>query len=50
MLFAIVTGLALCAGCVSETVTRQKGVGQGGTEVVSERTVWIWQKDFWTRR
>ena len=44
---ALLIGLACCAGCINQTVTRGKGLGQPGGKVLRSRTLWIWQKDFW---
>ena len=44
---ALLIGLACCAGCINQTVTRGKGLGQPGGKVLHSRTIWIWQKDFW---
>jgi len=37
--------LACCGGCMTQTTTN-------GTDakVVSSRTIWIWQKDFWVKK
>jgi hypothetical protein len=50
MLVGILIGMTFCSGCMTQTVTRQAGVGQSGGRVVSDRTVWVWQKEFWQHK
>ena len=46
---ALMIGVACFSGCISQTVTRESGVGQAGGKVQRSRIIWIWQKDFWGR-
>jgi hypothetical protein len=42
---AILVVLSCCAGCMTQTI---KSEPEGN--VVSTRTIWIWQKDFWVHK
>jgi len=48
--FAMLIGLACCGGCMTQTVTRKTGMGQSEGKVLSSRTIWIWQKEFWVHK
>jgi hypothetical protein len=42
ILVAILIGVTCCSGCMTQTITSKED-----GKVVSKRTIWIWQKDFW---
>ena len=44
----VLIALACCGGCMTQTVTRKPGYGASQDSIVRSRTVWIWQKDFWS--
>ena len=45
-LLAILIVLACCVGCITQQTTKN----EADPKVVKSRTIWIWEKDFWSRK